>query len=140
MTVPLEDLLCRFIHPRDWFPDGNRPAASAFRASKRKLSTWHCNRVVQQNSSLEDLCFDNLGGFGQAILSVRDYIEAAEQTQSPAFRPIAVWRPEEAPAAWDTWRNAHVNVEAEAGHAGFPPTYRQLLANRCEDSKPPLGL
>ena len=140
MTVPSGDALCRFVDPKYWFADEDRPAASAFRASKHKLSTWHCDGVAQQNSSLEDLCIDKLEKFGQAILTVRDYIEAAEQTPSPEFRPIAVWRPEEAPEPWVAWRDAHVNVEAEAGNPSFPKTYRELLAKRCEVPRPPHGV
>ena len=140
MTVPLDDLLCRFVDPEYWFPHEARPAASAFRASNGKLSTFHCDRVARQGSSLEDLCFDYLRGFGEAILAARDFLEAAEKTPSPVFQPTVVWRPEEAPELWGAWRDAHVNIEAEAGNAGFPPAYRELLAKRCEVPRRPHGV
>lgn len=140
MTVTSGDALCRFVDPKYWFADEDRPAASAFRASNHKLSTWHCDRVAQQDSRLEDLCFASLDECGEALLTANDFLEAADQTPSPVFQPNVVWRPEEAPGPWGAWRDAHVNVEAEAGNASFPLTYRELLAKRCEVPRRPHGV
>jgi hypothetical protein len=140
MTVPSEDTLCRFIDPACWFPDENRPTASAFRASDRKLSTWHKDRVAQNGSALENLCLDYLEGFGEALLKTLDFLQAAEETKSPVFKPIAVWRPEEVKEPWSRWRDCHVNIESPAGPRGFPLDYRLLLAKKCEVSRRPQGV
>lgn len=140
MTVPSEDTLCRFIDPAHWSYDDNRPAYTAFRASQRRLSTWHCDRVTQSGSALKDLCFDSLEGFGEALLKTLDFLQAAEKINSPVFQPTAVWRPEKVKEPWLLWQDAHVNVEAKAGPSGFPKDYRLLLAKKCEVSRRPSGV
>lgn len=140
MTVPSEDTLCRFIDPGSWSYDDNRPTASAFTASNRKLSTWHRDRVAQNGSALKDLCFDSLGGFGEALLKTLDFLQAAEEAKSPVFQPTVVWRPEEVEEPWLPWQHAHVNIESKAGPSGFPKDYRLLLAMRCEVSRRPSGV
>jgi hypothetical protein len=140
MTVPPEDTLCRFIGPGYWSVVDNRPAASAFKASNRKLSTWHKDRVAQNGSSLEDLCLDYLEGFGEALLKTLDFLQAAEETKSPVFKPVAVWRPEEVEEPWSRWRGCHVNIESQAGDANFPVSYRVLLAKKSEVSRRPRGV
>ena len=140
MTVPLEETLCRFIGPEHWSRDDNRPAYTAFTASRKKLSTWHRERVLQNHSTLEDLCFDELEGFGEAMLRAEDFIQAAEESRSPVFQPKAAWRPEEVVERWSAWLNAHVNIESEAGPDSFPRDYRLLLAMRCEVPRRPNGM
>ena len=140
MTVPSEDTLCRLIDPRCWNRDDNRPAYTAFSASNRKLSTWHRDRVAQNGDNLEDLCFDTLEGFGEALLKTLDFLEAAKDSGSPDFRPTAVWRPKEVKGPWEPWQDAHVNIESQAGAKDFPPRYRLELAMRCEVPRRPRGV
>ena len=140
MTVPSEDTLCRFIDPARWSYDDDRPSYTAFSASNRKLSTWHRDRVAQNHSTLEDLCFDSLAGFGEAVLRTKDFVRAAEESRSQNFRPEAAWRPDEVEAQWLPWLNAHVNIESQAGPSSFPKDYRLLLAIRCDVPRRPHGV
>ena len=143
MLVPPGDILCRFIDPKHWSDDDKRPAASAFRPSKErgshtwKLSMWHQDRIVKSGIQLGDLCIDSLTGFGEALITTREILDAAEESFSPVFRPQAVWRPGEAMPPLDAWANAHINIESKRPSSGFPDDFRLLLASRCYVSRPP---
>ncbi|MDO8750818.1 MAG: hypothetical protein Q7K03_06715 [Dehalococcoidia bacterium] len=140
MTVPLEDSLCRFLDPQDWNYEDDCPAFTAFRASRRKLSLWHKEKIEAMGDKLDDLCFSTLKGFGHGLLTASDCIEAAQSTPSPNFSSGVYWRPSAAEAAWGQWRDAHVQVESVAGDQNFPKTYRLELARRCQVVKRPAGL
>ena len=140
MTVSLEDLLCRFLDPKHWNEEDDRPFATAFLASSRRLSLWHKERIESKGNKLDDLCLSTLEGFGHGLLTTSDCIEAAESTPSPNFSPSVHWRPSAAEEAWSQWRDAHVQVESAAGDQNFPKTYRLELALRCQVVKRPAGL
>lgn len=140
MPVPANDILCRFLDPAKWFHDDDRPAASAFRASKRKLSMWHRDRIVTNGSVLKDLCIDSLDGFGEGLLKTEDILDAATHCLSPVFTPNAVWSPDDVEPLWGAWRNAHANIESERGPVNFPDDFRLLLAQTCEVSRRPDGI
>lgn len=139
-TVPQKDTLCRLIDPGHWSHDDDRPSYIAFSASRKKLSTWHRERVTQNHSTLEDLCFDSLEGFGEAELSTQEFTLAANESRSPDFQTEAVWRPEEVEPPWLRWQNAHVNIESQVGNSSFPKDYRLLLAMRCAVTRRPNGV
>lgn len=136
----MEDTLCRFLDPARWSQDDNRPTYQAFSASNKKLSTWHKGRVAQNGSALEELCFDSLKGFGEGLLNVGEVIQAAEHSSSPNFEPFVVFRPDEVEEPRSRWREAHANIESEAGNDRFPRDYRLLLAMKCYVSRRPDGI
>lgn len=143
MSVPPEDILCRFIDPKDWSDDDQRPALSAFKSSRdkhtrtNKLSLWHQDRIVNNGSQIRDLCIDLLAGFGEALITTRDILDSAKDLRSPVFKPQVLWRPDEVVQPWVDWKDAHVNVESEQPSSGFPDDFRLLLAERCYVSRPP---
>lgn len=139
MTVPTEDWVCRFVDEGDWNYLEGRPLHSAFRASNHQLSMWHNERVERTGCVLEDLCIAGLTGVGEAHLQVKDCVEAAEDTDSPVFKPEVYWRPEGAGPEWVQWGNAHIQVESQQGNSSFPQTYRVALALRATPVRPPLS-
>ena len=100
---------------------------------------WHIESVEHTGCVLEDLCVFGLMGAGEAHLQVNDCVEAAEETDSPVFKPEVYWRPEGAGDEWARWRSAHVQVESQQGNASFPQTYRVALALRATAVRPPLA-
>ena len=131
MPVPQDDLVCRFIRPRDWNGRNNRPKASAFK--QPDLSVWHIGRLLERGASIDDLRIEHLAGYGQAHHAVSDYetlAEEATQRTGIAFRVRAEWRSADqyVDEPWRPWAYAHVQVEALEGPANFLAEFRRLLA------------
>lgn len=138
LTVPNDDWVCRLVKGSDWNFQEGRPLHTAFRASNHRLSMWHVDRVEQTGCVLETLCLAGWAGAGEAHLQVKDCVDAAEDTDSPVFKPAVYWRPDSAGPNWSQWRDAHVQVESEQGNHSFPHTYRVALALRSTPARPPL--
>ena len=140
MPVPSDDLLCRFIRPRDWNSRNTRPKAAAFK--QPDLSVWHIGRLLERDVSLEDLRIGHLAGYGQAHHTVGDYetlaSEAAQRTGIP-FQVAVEWRPEDqyVDEPWRPWAYAHVQVETVEGPANFLSEFRRLLAAYTRYVVPP---
>lgn len=109
----------------------------AFRASNRKLSIFHVERVRKSGSELSDLCLNNLTGAGEAHFRPIDCLEAAKVVVPPLFDPKVYWRPDEVEPDWVTWQVAHANVEAGTGHRNFPQTFRVNLVFLADHLRPP---
>ena len=137
MPVPPQDDLCRFIDPKYWSQDDERPTAHAFSASKEQgsntktLSLWHKDRIVDMGSELKDLCIDSLTGFGEALITSEEILAASEECRSTVFQPRSVWRPLGAGIPWLAWKDAHVHIESERPSSDFPDDFRLFLAERC---------
>ena len=136
MEVPDDDWLCRFVTADLWDYEDEEPLPLAFQASDRALSVWHEQRVLDMGESLNDLCIESLKGAGHAILTTRDYVEAAEATTS-TMNPRVYFRPDGAAPEWQQWSSAHANVETTQGKATFPQAYRLELVKRCERLRSP---
>ena len=140
MPVPHDNVICRFIRPRDWNKRNNRPKASAFKQSD--LSVWHIGRLLEHDIPIDDFRIEHLAGYGQAHHTVGDYEtlaeEAAQRTGIP-FRVRAEWRPEDqyVDEPWRAWAYAHVQVEALEGPANFLAEFRRLLAAYTRYVVPP---
>ena len=137
--VPEGDWICRFIAFDEWNDDLQEPTPSAFRASDRQLSVFHCYRVHEMGDALSDLCIEQLCGFGEAHLKVRTSIELGNGI-SDQFRPAVYWRPDTVGEAWERWKQAHVQIESPGGDSSFPRKYRVLLARNANCPRLPKGL
>ena len=140
MPVPEDDIVCRFVRPRDWSSRDDRPRPGAFKQAG--LSVWHKARVESRGITLEDLRIEHLSGYGQAHHAAGDYIELAEESSRQEETPLEVqveWRPEDECVAepWRQWRDAHAQVEAIQGPAQFTPLFRRLLALNCRTKVAP---
>ena len=130
MPVPPDDMLCRFIRPRDWSSTLNRPKPGAFKQAG--LSVWHQDRLRERGIPLSDLLIEHLAGHGQAHHTAGDYAELAQEAERLEGQPFRVrveWRPEDEYVAepWRQWNYAHVQVETEAGPPNFLARYCRLL-------------
>ena len=140
MPVPQDDVLCRFIRPRDWNKGTGRPSQRAF--AQPGLSVWHIGSLLEKGVSLEDLCIEHLAGYGQAHHTAGDYLrfaaEASESEETP-FQVEVEWRPEDQYVAepWRPWAYAHVQVEAVEGPPNFLLEFRRLLALNARYLVPP---
>ena len=130
LRVPDEDWICRFVPPEEWDDDLQEPSPSAFRASDRQLSVFHRKRVEDSGDTLQDLCIEQLNGFGEAHLTVAACIELGSGI-SDRFNPKVYWRPYHVQEAWVRWREAHAQIESSGGDGGFPRSYRVLLARNA---------
>ena len=140
MPVPEDDILCRFIRPRDWSRILNRPKPAAFKQAA--LSVWHEARLRERNVLLTDLLIEHLAGFGQAHHTAGDYHDCAREAARRDGEPFQVqveWRPEDQYVAepWREWNYAHVQVEATEGPQQFLPEFRRILAERSRHSYTP---
>ena len=108
----------------------------AFRASDRQLSTFHPQRVEEAGYMLRDLRVGRLGGAGEAHLKVETCISLGEGI-STEFNPRVYWRPDKIGEAWEDWKEAHAQIESMGGNAGFPTSYRSLLAENAICLEPP---
>lgn len=108
----------------------------AFKASDRQLSTFHPQRVEEAGYMLRDLRVGRLGGAGEAHLEVETCIRLG-QGISDEFNPKVYWRPDNAGEAWESWRDAHAQIESMGGNSGFPTSYRSLLAENATCLRPP---
>lgn len=130
LEVPEEDWICRFVAPEEWDDELREPSPSAFRASDRQLSVFHRQRVEDSGDTLQDLCIQQLSGFGEAHLTVAACIELG-QGISQQFDPKVYWRPDYVQEEWARWKEAHAQVESSGGDRGFPRSYRVLLARNA---------
>jgi hypothetical protein len=145
MSVPSNDLLCRFIKGRSdsWNEGERRPRPSAFKDKREpNFSTWNVVSLVLQQSQIDDLMTGTFRGYGQAYLTVEDCLEAAMKAAEKAgkqFDVVVEWRPDAVPSELKPWAYAHVQVE-------YPPDrdlhsaiveFRQLLATKSRDVVPP---
>lgn len=140
MSVPEDDILCRFVREKDWSAKENRPRPSAFRETG--LSLWHVGRLLEHNVQVEDLRLKHLEGVGQAHHTAGQYIkfalEVAQETNKPF--PVSVeWRPEDEHVTepWRKWRYAHVQVEVADESKNFDTLFRQKLAQNARKLVPP---
>ncbi len=134
--VSKEDWICRFITVDNWDHELQQPTPRAFRASDRQLSVFHTKRVEETGDTLQDLCIEQLIGAGEAHLKVSDCIELG-QGISDQFDPQVYWRPEKTREPWERWKEAHAQIESSGGNAGFPTSYRSLLAENATRLGPP---
>ena len=134
-----EDWICRFITADNWLDELKQPSPSAFRASSRQLSVFSPGKVEETGSALEDLCIEGLKGAGQAHLQVSTCIDSG-QGISEQSDPQIFWRPDKVAELWETWKDAHAQIESSGGDAGFPLTYRSLLAEKAICTKHPQSL
>ncbi len=125
--VSRDNRICRFITADNWDDVLQQPTPRAFRASDRQLSVFHVQRVQETGDSLQDLCIEQLSGAGEAHLSVSDCIELG-QGISDRFDPRVYWRPEKTSELWERWKDIHSQIESSGGNAGFPVSYRSILA------------
>ena len=130
LEVSREAWICRFIPLGEWDDELERPTPSAFKASDRQLSAFHTDTVRQGGSTLRDLCIEGFTGAGEAYLQVETCIGLGQGISS-VFHPKVYWRPEKTAPPWASWNDAHVQVESPGGHAGFPTSYRSLLAENA---------
>ena len=143
LPIPADDILCRFVRPRDWSVRDQRLRPGAFK-DNRGLSLGHTERLRQHSVALESLLIDNLAGYGQAHHTAGDYLrfalEAAERESQPLSLQVE-WRPEDeyVAEAWRQWAYAHVQVETEtdAGAEEVLIEFRRLLAMNARWSTPP---
>lgn len=133
--VSEEEWICRFIRPGEWDEDLQQPTPSTFRASNRQLSVFHPERVKELGSALNDLCLGQLADAGEAHLQVGACIELG-QGISNEFDPKVYWRPDKVHEEWERWKDAHAQVESPGGNAGFPTSYRSLLAENATCVRP----
>ena len=140
MSVPGEDIVCRFVRKEDWSVRDKRPKPGAFK--QPNLSAWHRERLLSHGASLEDLRIQHLAGCGQAHHIAADYVvlaEEAAQTEGTVFCVQVEWRTgdEHVGEPWRSWRYAHVQVEAVDGPANFLVEFRRMLAQRARTIIPP---
>lgn len=133
--VSEEEWICRFIRPGEWDEDLQQPTPRTFRASNRQLSVFHPERVKELGSALNDLCLGQLADAGEAHLQVGACIELG-QGISNEFDPKVYWRPDKVHEEWERWKDAHAQVESPGGNAGFPTSYRSLLAENATCVRP----
>ena len=131
-----EDWICRFIIQGKWDDELQRPTPRAFRASDCHLSVFHPNRVKDTGDTMQHLCIERLSGAGEAHLQVETCITLG-QGISDEFNPKVRWRPDKVGEAWEQWENAHAQIESIGGNAGFPTSYRALLAENATCLRPP---
>ena len=136
--VSSEEWLCRFISLGKWDDDLQQPTPQAFRASRRHLSMFHPKRVEDSGSDLRDLCIGRLIGAGEAHLQVETCIRLGAGI-SPEFSPMVYWRPDKVGEDWVIWKDSHAQIESPGGNAGFPTSYRSLLAENATCLRPPDG-
>ena len=134
--VSREEWICRFITPGKWDYELQQPTPRAFRASDRQLSVFHPKRVEEAGFSLRDLCIEQLREAGEAYLQVKICIELG-QGLSDEFNPKVRWRPDKVAKSWEPWKDAHAQIESQSGNAGFPTSYRSLLAENAICLRPP---
>lgn len=144
MPVPPEDMVCRFIRPRDWNKANQSPKPSAFKDKRGGLSVWHLERLQQQSVPIEDLLIDHLAGWGQAHHLASDYVDFAAQAAQQTGQPLqsqVEWRPEDEYVAppWRRWRYAHAQAEVEDTEESTAAFTRfcRLLSLNCQATVTP---
>ena len=122
MSVPDDDMLCRFVRRQDWSTREGRPKPGAFKQGG--LSVWDCEKLREHAVQLDELRIEHLAGCGQAHHTAADYLEhssEAERREGTLLGVQVVWRSgdEYVTAPWRKWRYAHVQVEATSGPRQF---------------------
>lgn len=140
MPVPVFDILCRFVRPKDWSKTDNRPKPAAFKQAD--LSVWHKDKLLARHVRLEDLRIEHLTGYGQAHHTTGDFLQFATeagQIENCEFSVQVEWRPEEKYVAepWRRWNYAHVQVEAVEGPKNFLVEFRRKLSLNARVVIPP---
>ena len=144
MAVPKEDIVCRFIRRGEWSKRENRPRPGAFK--QVGLSVWHRERLQSTGATLKDLQFNSLEGSGTALLTVNQFVEAAETAEQVRAGKLIVdveWCPETVDEARRQWKYAHAEVETRL--SGEPPkdtgglmsAFRMELCLMAECTAPP---
>ena len=145
MTVPSEDIVCRFIRAgrKNWSKLENRPKPPAFKEKQGEgLSLWHERRLNQNSFSLDDLRIGSLSGAGQSHHSVGDYFRLAHRAVTEKDSPLSIrvkWRtePEYVGTEWREWSYAHVQAEIMDGSDSVRAHFRRLLAANARRVVPP---
>lgn len=120
MTLPVDDVVCRFIR-RDsnkWHKTKKRPRSDAFSDGRdqKGISLWHVERLRQYSVELEDLRLGTLCGAGQVHLTIGDFYEAAREVSDrqdiQSFHVQVEWRTDDAhvPPSWRQWNYAHAEA------------------------------
>lgn len=132
MSVPPDDMLCRFVRPADWSTRDSRPKPGAFK--QPELSVWNCDKLRERGVQLDELRIEHLGGHGQAHHTAGDY-EAYARQSSLAVQ--VVWRPGDQYVGepWRQWnyapRPSRGNLRTRAIHTSLPRFARDQLPVRC---------
>ncbi len=137
MSLPPNEILCRFIRPRkqDWSQKLNLPTPRAFR--QKGLSVWHKGSLDKESVSLNQLRMGSLEGAGQAHHTVQDYFDSGKEAESKRkeeepFATLAVevfHRPDNVEPPWGKWRDAHYEVEANVSLDPEPNKCLQAFCN-----------
>ena len=135
--VSKEEWICRFVTKDKWDDELQQPTPQTFKASNRQLSVFHPRRVEEAGFEMQDLCIEQFSGAGKARLQVETCIELGKGI-SNEFNPRVYWRPDSVAKPWRRWKDAHVQIESRGGNAGFPPSYRSLLAENATCLRPPV--
>lgn len=145
MSVPPEDVLCRFIKGQSdsWNESTGRPRPGAFKDKREpNFSTWNVVSLGLHNVQIEELMAGTFSGHGRAYLTVQDCLEAAKkagETKGAQFDVVVEWRQETVSPELKPWSFAHVQVEYPPDRS-FRSTiveFRQLLATKSKDIVPP---
>ena len=133
MSVPLENILCRFVpgNREKWSQENQRPRPRAFKEN-HGLSVWDVNLLKEQGVEISDLLIGSLKGHGQVHHSVKTYFEVAHVAeQALGVRMIiAVERRSEEQyvmEGWRQWAYAHVQVE----YSGDPMASTEAQESVC---------
>ena len=150
MSVPQDDMLCRFIrgHKDYWSESRNRPRPPAFKENDG-LSVWNLNSLHQKSVKVDELRKGPvLDGCGQAHHTAGDYLATAKKAgaQNCSQLDITVeWRPENqfVKPEWRDWAYAHVQVEYAVGMdwnavlESAAVYFRQELSKNARHTVPP---
>ena len=132
MSLLSNNILCRFIRPKDWSTKFKRPTPQAFK--QMALSVWHKGWLDQQLVSLDELRIGSLEGAGQAHHTVQDYHRFADEASlSIEIRPS----PDNVEAPWQQWRDAHCEVNVTASPTQCLQSFRNLLVAQSRVLVPP---
>ena len=140
MSVPLEDVLCRFVRLCDWHQKENRPKSKAFK--QINYSAWDSTCLQRQGAQIEDLQIEQLKECGLSCHSVQDYHDIAATMAKMTRKPYEVaveWAPDNVPPQWEQWKHAHVRVDTPDGKL-LPKFFRDQLVLRSRVNVQPAAL
>jgi hypothetical protein len=143
MSVPPEDMLCRFIsgHKDKWSSNNNRPRPPAFKENGG-ISVWNLLALQQHGVDPESLLIESLEGHGQAHHTAGDYLGTALKAEKTKGVPLGIlveWRPEDlyVKEPWRLWAYAHAQVECSADDESVLVFLRQMLSKNARRIIPP---
>lgn len=144
MSVPDEDIVCRFVRSKDWSESEQRPRPGTFK--QIDLSVWHQANLQSHAVRLEDLQFGSLARSGQAHYIVGDFsriarkvkAEAARRGESGRLDVTAEWSPETVPEEWEQWVTAHVEIRTKMDCKKLWAAFRRALCTSARKVIPPL--